>query len=65
MPSGEAISSMVLGGERNESGIHGESLRTEKQQDNYEIEAAEQSGGGLMHAYTHLMPTPKVFQICN
>ena len=33
MPSGEAISSMVLGGEQNESGIHGESLRTEKRLD--------------------------------
>ena len=41
--------------------INRESLRTEKQPDNYEIEAAEQSGGGLMHAYTHLMPTPKVY----
>ena len=62
MPNGEGSTAMVLRGEAKESGINRESLRTEKQLDNYKIEAAERSGGVLLQAYTHHMPVPKVFQ---
>ena len=62
MPNGEAITTTVLRGEQNEPGNNRESLRTEKQPDNYKNEAAEQSGGVLLQVYTHHMPVPKVFQ---
>ena len=61
----KVIGVTVRRGEQNKSGIDRESLRTEKQPDNQETEAVEQSGGGLIHAYTHLMHAPKVYQICN
>ena len=47
MPNGEVIGAMVLRGERNEAGIRGESLRTEKQPGKQEIEAAERSDAAL------------------
>ena len=47
MPYGEVIGVTVLWGEQNESRIHGESLRTEKQPGKQEIEAAERSDAAL------------------
>ena len=64
MPNGEVIGAMVLRGERNEAGVCGESLRTEKQPDNQETEAVGQGGRVLMQAYTR-MSVPKLFQIYN
>ena len=62
MPNGEAIITTVLRGEQNEPGKNRESLRTEKQRDNYKNEAAERSGRVLSQAYIHHMPVSKVFQ---
>ena len=45
VPNGEEIASMVLRGEQNETGIHGESLGTEKQLDTKKLKGRSKAAG--------------------